>query len=259
LRAGIPFRHSFKTTIDIEGFNNDDRYINGDVFTSTDRLDNLGLNGYKVALGISSNNLNRKQYASSGQAFTFAAEFFDVTEYFTPGSTSAGRTYSESDYQWWRLKLSAEQYFGSGWFKPGYLAEAVFSDQPFFKNYYGTIINKPGFFPLQDSRTLILSNFRAFNYVGAGIRNVFKIHSRVEFRLEGYLFKPFEYIRPNDDQDAITMDALKSIFFCGTAGVVYHSPIGPVSLSMNYYDDDRNQLGVLLHIGFLLFNKHSLE
>ena len=82
---------------------------------------------------------------------------------------------------------------------------------------------------------------------------------KVDFRLEGYLFKPFEYIRPDEDQEAYSNDNIKSVFFCGTAGVVYHSPIGPVSLSMNYYDDDRNQLGALLHIGFLLFNKHSLE
>jgi NTE family protein len=30
-------------------------------------------------------------------------------------------------------------------------------------------------------------------------------------------------------------------------------------LSANYYDDDENQFGVLLHVGFLLFNKHSFE
>jgi NTE family protein len=43
------------------------------------------------------------------------------------------------------------------------------------------------------------------------------------------------------------------------AALVLHSPIGPVSFSINYYDDDVNQLGVLLHVGFLLFNKHSVE
>ena len=259
MRAGIPFKHSFKAIATFEGFNNDDRYINGEVFTSTDQLDVLELKGYKAGLSLSSNTLNRKQYASAGQAFSIAADFFNVTEYFTPGSTSVVPDYTVTDYQWWRLKVSAEQYFGSSWFRPGYFLEAVFSDQPFFQNYFGTIINTPGFFPLQDSRTLILENFRSSNYIGGGIRNVFKIHNKVDFRLEGYLFKPFEYIQPNEDQEAYSNDTMKSIFFCGTAGVVYHSPIGPVSLSLNYYDDTRNQLGVLLHIGFLLFNKHSLE
>jgi NTE family protein len=35
--------------------------------------------------------------------------------------------------------------------------------------------------------------------------------------------------------------------------------VGPLSLSINYYDDNQNQLGVLLHVGFLLFNKSSLD
>jgi NTE family protein len=259
MRVGVPFRHSFKATLNFEGFNNDDRYINGEIFTSTDRLDILQLKGYRTGLHLSSNTLNRKQYPSAGQAFNLAADYFNVKEYFTPGSTSVIPDYTTARYQWWRLKVSAEQYFGSSWFRPGYIVEAVFSDQPFFQNYYGTIINTPAFSPLQDSRTLILENFRSFNYVAAGVRNVISFHNKIDFRLEGYLFKPFEYIRPNEDQDAITTDNIKSVFFCGTAGVVYHSPIGPVSLSLNYYDDDRNQVGVLMHIGFLLFNKHSLD
>ena len=259
LRAGIPFKHSFKTSVSFEVFNNDDRYINGEVFATNDRLDLLELNGYKTGLNLSSSTLNRKQYASAGKSFNLWADYFDVTEDFTPGSTSVIPDATEARYQWWRLKVSAEQYFGSTWFRPGYLFEAVFSNQPVFQNYYGTIVNTPGFFPLQDSRTLILKNFRSFNYVGAGIRNVFSVHNKVDLRLEGYLFKPFEYIQPNDEQKAITSNDLKSVFFAGTAGVVYHSPIGPVSLSANYYDDERNQFGVLMHIGFLLYNRHSLD
>ncbi len=259
LRVGVPFKHSFKATINFEGFNNDDRYINGEIFASTDKLDNLQIKGYKTGVSLSATTLDRKQYASAGQAFNLTADLFNVTEYFTPGSTSVDPKYTEARYRWWRAKVSAEQYFGSSWFRPGYILEAVFSNQPFFQNYYGTIINTPGFFPLQDSRTLVLKNFRAFNYIGGGVRNVFKVHNKVDFRLEGYLFRPFEYIRPNEDQNAFTKDNLKTVYLCGTAGVVYHSPIGPVSLSVNYYDDDRNQLGVLMHVGFLLFNKHSLD
>lgn len=259
MRAGIPFKHSFRTTFSFEAFNNNDRYINGETFNSNDRLDLLQLKGYKAGLNLSSSTLNRKQYASAGQAFILSADYYDVNEYFTPGSTSVIPDHMQASYQWWRLKLSAEQYFGSSWFRPGYLLEAVFSNQPVFQNYYGTIVNAPSFSPLQDSRTLILKNFRAFNYIGGGIRNVFNVHNRVDFRLEGYLLKPFEYIQPNEEQDAVTNRNLESVYFCGTAGVVYHSPIGPVSLSVNYYDDERNQVGVLMHIGFLLFNKHSLD
>jgi NTE family protein len=105
----------------------------------------------------------------------------------------------------------------------------------------------------------MLENFRAFNYVAGGLRNVFSIRNRLEFRLEGYLFKPIEYLTLGNNQEAKTINDFKKVFFAGNAGLVLHSPMGPISLSVNYYDDAENQLGVLLHVGYLLFNKHSVE
>src|SRR5690606_32260762 len=65
MRAGVPFKHSFKTAVSFEAFNNNDRYINGEVFASNDKLDLLQLKGYKTGVNLSSSTLNRKQYASA--------------------------------------------------------------------------------------------------------------------------------------------------------------------------------------------------
>jgi NTE family protein len=259
VNIGVPIRHSFKGGFTLEGYNNVDRYVNSDVFISTDILDRLRLKGYKAGLNFWANTLNRKQYASSGRSYYFSADYFNLIEYYTPGNTSVESESVKAYHQWFRVKASAEQYFGQGWYHGGYYAEAVFSDQPFFQNYFGTMINAPAFLPLQDSRTLVLENFRSFNYVAAGMRNVFSLRSKLDFRLEAYLFKPFDYLKQDANQEAVITKDLKSLFLASTAGFVYHAPIGPVSLSVNYYDDDENQFGVLLHVGFLLYNKHSLE
>jgi NTE family protein len=256
---GVPLGNFFKTTVSVHGLNNIDRYANRNVFVSSDTLDELHLSGLRSEINLSSSTLNRKQYASKGRAYSFSAQYFNLRENFIPGSTSFEGVPSKKNHQWFRAKFSAEQYFNAGWFRPGYYAEAVFSNQPFFSNYYGTIINAPGFFPVQDSRTLLLENFRSFNYVAGGLRNVFSIRNRLEFRLEGYLFKPIEYLAEGANQEAETISDLKTVFFASSAGLVLHSPIGPISLSVNYYDDSENQLGVLLHVGYLLFNKHSVE
>jgi NTE family protein len=259
LRLGVPLREFFKVALNFEGFNNLDRYTNTEIFVSTDTLDKVKLFGFKTGLSFSSNTLNRKQYASGGNSFSLTADYFQVKENFTPGNTSVAEFPVEKHHQWFRMKASAEQYFGRGKFRTGYYIEGVFSNQPFFQNYFGTIINAPGFFPLQDSRTLILENFRSFNYVGGGLRNVISIRNKLDFRLEGYLFKPFDYLKQGAFQEAYISRDIGSLFFTGTAGFVYHSPMGPISLSLNYYDDVQNQLGVLLHVGFLLHNKHSME
>jgi NTE family protein len=259
VHIGMPIKEFFKCTVGIEGFNNTDRYVNGDIFISTDTLDLERIKGFKAGFTFSANTLNRKQYASSGKAYSLTGDYFNLSESYTPGNTSIHEGKMKFYHKWFRVRASAEQYFNAGWFHTGYVAEAVFSNQPFFRNYFGTIINTPAFLPLQDSRTLILENFRSFNYVAGGIRNIFTLRTRVDFRLEGYLFKPFDYIKEGSNQEAYISRDLKSLFFAGSAGFVYHAPIGPVSLSINYYDDDENQLGVLLHVGFLLYNRHSLE
>lgn len=259
LHVGWPMGNIFKNSIGIEAINNADNYSNNAVFVSSDTLDRLKLTGFKTEIIFSSNTLNRKQYASAGRAFHLAGQFFNTRERLYPGNTSVEEDIVTVNHHWFRLKGTVEQYFSTGRFIPGFYFEGVLSNQPFFQNYKGTLINAPAFYPLQDSRTLFLENFRAFNYVAAGSRNVFKIKNRLDFRLEGYVFKPIEYLKEVNNQETASVRDFKTTYLAGTAGLVLHSPIGPISLSVNYYDDKENQLGVLLHAGFLLYNKHSLD
>ena len=261
MHIGKAIGNHIKGEMSIEGFRNRDRFSNKKLFISTDTLDQLTMIGFKAGVSFSINDLNRKQYASYGKAFSLSGHFFQAREDYFPGNTAdPARVRTTKDHQWFKLKATAEHYFSRGWFRPGYFAEAVFSNQPLFTNYFGTIINAPSFFPLQDSRTLVLENFRAFNYVAFGVRNVFAIRrNRLDFRLEAYGFKPLEEIQEGQNQEALRKTALARVYFTGTAGLVFHSPVGPISFSVNYYDDRENKIGALLHVGFLLFRNHSLE
>jgi len=256
---GIPVGKNYKMTVEGSYISNRDQYINSEVFISSDTLDILRLRGGRAGIGFSTNSLNRKQYASKGKSFSFSVDWFGLNETLEPGNTSQ-KTATETIYRsWLRGKISLEQYFNKGFYSSGYLLEGVFSNQPVFQNYSGTIINASGFNPIQDSRTLLLQNFRAFNYVAGGWRNVFAIRKSLDFRLEGYLFKPIEAIVLTQNQEAALDKDLANIYFAATAGFVLHSSVGPIGLSVNYYDDPENELGVLLHVGFLLFNKTSME
>ncbi len=256
---GIPVGKNYKMTIEGSYLNNRDQYLNTDVLTSTDTLDILRLSGSRAGIAFTSNTLNRKQYASMGKSYSFSVDWLGVVENYEPGNTSL-ITEPQSNYRsWMRARVSLEQYFRKGIYSSGYFFDGVLSNQPVFTNYMGTIINAPAFTPIQDSRTLLLQNFRAFNYIAGGWRNVFTIQKSLDFRLEGYLFKPFESIGMSQNQEATLNGDLTKIYFAATAGLVLHSTVGPISLSVNYYDDNENELGVLLHVGFLLFNKTSME
>lgn len=259
INIGVPLKHSFKVTGMAEIFRNNDRYGNDRVFVSTDTLDKLKLTGFKAGLHLTTSTLNRKQYASAGRAFSLSVHYFAVDENLRPGNTSVLEERSLASHQWYRVKATAEQYIGTGRFRPGYYFEGMLSNQPSFGNYLGTIVNTPGFNPFQDSPTLILQNFRSFNYVAGGLRGVLTIIPKLDWRVEGYVFKPLDYLRETSNQETEVIQDFRKIFLTATTGLVYHTPIGPVSLSLNYYDDNETELGVLLHIGYLMFNKHSMD
>ena len=261
VNIGVPVGKQFKLSVETDFISNNDQYIDQDVLVSTDTLDELILTGGRYGLHLTTNTLNRKQYASEGKAYYFAFDYFDLSEDLNPGTTSTLRSTKVEQLQrsWFRGTMILEQYFRKGIYSSGYYLHAVLSNQPLFANYYGTIINAPGFFPLQDSRTLLLPKFRAFNFVAGGWRNVFSLRKNLDFRLEGYLFKPLQAIVQGANQEPAFSNEITKLYFAGTAGLVMHSTVGPISLSVNYYDDKKNQLGVLLHIGFLLFNKTSME
>ncbi len=259
VNMGVPLGRRFKANLHAHYVNNSDRYLNYRVFVSTDTLDVLRLSGARLGLSVSSNTLNRKQYASLGKFFEMKLDWFGLHESYVPGNTSSIAVEQSASRNWFRGRLWMEQYFKKSFYSTGYLLEGVLSNQPFLANYQGTIINAPGFLPLQDSRTLLLQNFRAYNYIAGGLRNVFTLRKSLDFRLEGYLFKPLEAIVAGENQEARLDADLTRLYFTGTAGLVLHSSLGPISLSVNYYDDPENQLGVLLHVGFLLFHKSSLD
>ncbi len=262
LKIGWPVNNKYKMYLHAGAVSNKDNYINETNFASTSTLDELTMAGFKAGVAISSNNLNRKQYASSGRAYSLTASYFDVGERYKAGNTSVRwlmGSVPTMNHQWLSAKLKIEQYFNKGRIKPGFLMEAAYSTQPFFVNYQGSLINAPGFNPLPESRTLLLEKFRALSYVAGGGRIVVTIAPKLDWRLEGYMFKPFESLQPALNQSTAVSTELIAASFVGMSGLVFHSPIGPVSLMANYYNDEENEFGLLLHVGFLLFNKSSLE
>lgn len=259
VNIGWPVGGRYKLVVDGSYINNRDQFINSSVLISSDTLDVLRLKGNRAGITLSTNNLNRKQYASMGRRYQFSATWFGLNEVLEPGNTSIKTDIERHRRSWMRLHVFMEQYFRKGRYSSGYLFEGVLSNQPLLSSYQGTIVNAPAFNPMQDSKTLLLENFRSYNYIAGGWRNVFTVRKSLDFRLEGYLFKPFQAIVPGADQQAAQDSEFTKLYFAATAGWVLHSTVGPISLSVNYYDDSKNQLGVLLHVGFLIFNKASLE
>jgi NTE family protein len=63
---------------------------------------------------------------------------------------------------------------------------------------------------------------------------------------------------PNEDLTAYRNAQYFSNFYLqGMAAMVYHTAVGPVSLSLSYYDKPNTNLYMTLNFGYILFNKRG--
>src|SRR5690606_28443319 len=125
--------------------------------------------------------------------------------------------------------------------------------------YKSNLLSTSVFYPLQDSRSLFIENLRADKFIGAGLKNVFSLRKNMDFRLEGHIFQPFNEVNLEGLQQTKLGDLFADRSFIGNAGLIYHTPVGPIGLNLNYYDNAPKKFGFLFHLGYLLYNKRSLE
>ncbi len=258
--VGLPMTNAGKLDLDLVYAFTGNKYYQSNQFSRYDTADQTGFNFFAPSFSFELNNLNRKQYASAGAKLKISVSYVNGMEGFLPGSTSAGKSEVIAHHDWFAFKLLYDNYFNSlGPVKFGFYAEAVISNQPLFCNYVSTLIRAPAFQPIPESQTLILPNFRAMNYAGAGIKAVVKVYKKIEYRIEGYIFQPYQEIL----EDALTQTAylgpvLSSRSFIGSTCFVYNSPLGPISLGLNYYDKLPNSFLLNLNFGYILFNRRAM-
>jgi hypothetical protein len=85
------------------------------------------------------------------------------------------------------------------------------------------------------------------------------VGNRLDFRLEGYVFFPFATLVEKEPQVPVEEFFDGSFHFAGSLNGIYHTPVGPVSIALNYYEPMDNAWGIMFHSGYLLFKKRSFD
>jgi NTE family protein len=206
------------------------------------------------------NNLNRKQYANSGACFKIGIGYVNGTETFVPGTLTLNKKEVSASHSWFYLKFLWDNYFASlGPFKFGVYTEAHLSNQPIMSNYTSTILNIPEFTPIPEMQTMLMPSYRAISYAGIGLKTVIRLYKKVEFRVEGYYFQPFQDIDEDPvNQTAVLQPVLSDRAWIASGALVYNSPLCPISLSVNYYDKMPVPVTINVNIGYVLFNRKAL-
>jgi NTE family protein len=264
LNVGIPTGKKGRIVSGAGGAIITDRYYLTNQFTLQDTSDRTVFNVFSSQAYYEVNSLNRKQYANQGEYLNFKVRYVNGLEINEPGSTSIDTAKEfKSHHEWITLKFIAERYFNRrGTLKIGVYGEGAYSTQPFFHNYTSSILASPAFQPTPDSKTLFLENYRTHKYLAGGLKFVVNIRKNIELRAEGYIFQPYQTLIKTGDLGTDYGRPFALQHYIGTGAVVCNTLLGPISLSINYYDNydhEKSPFSILFHFGYTIFNKRAFE
>jgi NTE family protein len=239
-----------------------DNYFQVNNFVQADTSDITNFTFGSGHISITSNSLNYKQYANKGVFRQYGLRYYYGTEVNYPGSTSGENDITTSDHQWFQAQFINDSYISMGkHFSLGTYIELVATNKTLFHNFTSSILSAPAFAPTPQSKTLFLEDYRANIYAAGGLKGVVRFTDRFNLRLEGYAFVPYQKILKQDIGDrnfmAYYSEPLSYLYYCGAANLVYNTPLGPASLSVNYYKKDGAQFYFLFHFGYILFNNRA--
>ncbi len=259
ITTGFPVTNDGVLAIEFQAGSNRDEYYQTNAYSRNDTLDRTRFQFYSPGILLEFNNLNRKEYPSSGSRFAVETYMVIGRENYRPGSTSINNEILVRSHSWLQAQIVYENYFmRAGRIKFGIYGQANYSTQNYFSNYSSSILSANAFQPIPESRIRFMPQYRSNKFLAIGSKNLYTLRKNIEGRLEGYLFVPTRGIEQTPvTRLARTASEIK-VFPMATAAAVYFSPVGPISLSLNYFSGEREPWSFFLKFGYLIFNKRPL-
>ncbi len=255
-----PIGNTTKSTFDFRLFSLEDDYYQTENFTNKDTTDFTTFNGGSVSWEFVQNSLNRKQFASSGHFFQLKLRYVWGEEISTPGSTSPQSTIQTKQHEWINIKGEL-QTFPIDWkvFHLGIHARGVFNSQSLFSNYTATLLAMSSFSIVPDAETYFLPEYRSPQHIGAGVNVIFTFAKNIDLRFDGYFYQPFVQLIKNQDGSASYSVPFKGDAFMASSSVIYHSIVGPLRATVNYFPKQISPIAFQLSFGYVLFNERAIR
>lgn len=255
-----PIGNTTKSTFDFRLFSLEDDYYQTENFTNKDTADFTTFNGGSVSWEFVQNSLNRKQFASSGHFFQLKLRYVWGEEISTPGSTSPQSTIQTKQHEWINIKGEL-QTFPIDWkvFHLGIHARGVFNSQSLFSNYTATLLAMSSFSIVPDAETYFLPEYRSPQHIGAGVNVIFTFAKNIDLRFDGYFYQPFVQLIKNQDGSASYSVPFKGDAFMASSSVIYHSIVGPLRATVNYFPKQISPIAFQLSFGYVLFNERAIR
>ena len=256
---GFPIKTRGKLTARTSYSSASDQYYFNETIYKDDEADRTHFEAFAQQIGFEQYSQNYKQFATEGISSMLSLTYVSGKEKQVPGSNSPFTQTYTKNHEFLTLKGKYDKYFPiTRKISLGVLAEGVYSNKEVFNNYTSTLLAAHTFEPTPFSQTLFLRKYRANKYVASGIKTIFQLSSQMHLRLEGYGFVPVRRINQTDNYEALyDPESYSTIKLMGMGGLIYQSALGPLSLTVNYFEKENTKFYVALSFGYVLFNKRG--
>jgi NTE family protein len=262
LYYGFHFKHPIgnigKSILDFRKFITNDDYYQNENFSTKDTADFTLFSGFSIKWIGELNTLNRKQFASKGKLLSLKIQYVDGTENSQSGSTAMNKYEINQNHHWLSVHGEGQWFiFNNNVINLGIHFKGVMSNQSLFYNYKASLLAMNDFSPFVDAQSTFLQEYRSNKHIGIGSNLIFSIKKNIDFRIDGYLYQAFNQLNKNN---ALTFYYERSQLFKDfliATHLIYHSPIGPVRISANYFPQQKNPVYFHICYGYLLFNERA--
>lgn len=257
--AGHPVKNrgiiSLSTSL---GQTNDEYYHTNSVLKS-DSPDQTFFNYFTSAITYEYNSFNYKQYANKGRLITIKTRYTIGDEDYIPGTTANGANAIKAPHNWFNIKFNYEQYVKiCKYFSIGFSTDLNYSNKSAFNNSMSTLLSSYAYYPIPQSKTIFLKNYRSFTWIGGGLSPIIHITNKLDFRSGAFIFQPYQYILTNSYEPAYS-EIFPKPKIIASAGFIYQTLLGPFAITGSYFMDEETELYFQVSFGYILFNNVGLN
>lgn len=201
---------------------------------------------------ISRNTLDKYLYPTRGSDLRLSLIAISGRDRF---KGAAHDTFNKGDHRaWFGARFQWNKLFeipAVSWFSMGLNFDAVYTNHPDFSTAGATLLSSPTYEPIPHAHKIFMPDFCADRFVAGGINPTFDLAPNFFLRTGFYAmyrnrnhYEKFNFVPWKDRQ-------FHSI---AEMSLVYHTPIGPVNLSMIKYDlNGWDNMYLMFNFGYPIF------
>lgn len=226
-----------------------------------DIKDKFKFNAIIPGITFDRNTQNYKLYPTLGRRDYMSIKALYGYAYYSPGTTSPeSEEFANYTLSGFQIRMKREHYFNvAKWLSLGYMFDFSYSQLDRPNDYMSTLALLPAFQPTVHSRSVLLKGYRAPVFVGAAISPVFKISETLNIHTVLAVFQPYKKLMMLSGGRYDYSEPFPRGELMANAAFVWHSPVGPISLSLSYYSGEETKWYPQFNIGYMLFKNKALE